>query len=542
MKAWSLPTLLARCGFALLGAGFVVSVIVALGHSRRQVSAGEHVLRFSHFNLEAGLRETYADIFRDYEALQRAAGRRVRIEQMAVPARAYPAWLRTQLIGDTAPDLMMVSRYHGMEETLLARHFSPITGEVAQPNPYNAGTPAEGQPWRDTFHDALHFTGYDPLLMEIYATPLTTNTVRIYYNRELARRILGSDPTPPRTYREFLAWCEATRRFAAQEDRPIAPIAGSLYNAQFLFGPLFSTQTQRLRGKLDARGDGVAHDLDVTLAALRGEWSLESTPVAHALALTREVGATMQPGFRQLGRDDAVFLFAQGRALMIATGSWAAPSLRTHSDFPLGVFTFPVPMADDPQYGAGVKGPSSETENLVFEGVAVSSRTTERELAIDFLRYLTSVPVATRFSRQTHLLSAVKAALVEEELAPFVPRHEGYTFGLSLSGLGDNTRQLTEQEGHLLHGPAGSVAAFVAAVQPGYAAALRADLARWRFNSLKSLMRQDVVFAAQSALAAQGEPGAARKAAQLLETQIQNELLLYWTDAELGRIESEPGR
>src|SRR5690606_22806955 len=75
-----------------------------------------------------------------------------------------------------------------------------------------------------------------------------------------------------------------------------------------------------------------------------------------------QIGRFAQPGFIQADRDDASFYFVQGRALMIVTGSWDAPTFRTLAPFELSALQLPLPSPDHPRSGAGVLRPTSGAE------------------------------------------------------------------------------------------------------------------------------------------------------------------------------------
>ena len=156
---------------------------------RRDAESEGTVLRFSHWQLEPGVRQAFEVIARDYEALHPG----IKIEQLAVPGRTYSQWGRTQLIGGTAPDLMEIGQ--GITRGHYFKDFLPITEHVNQPNPYNRDNALADVPWRNTFHDGMA-ASFDDKTMECFGASLFSSTMRICVNQELLRQVTGSASFP----------------------------------------------------------------------------------------------------------------------------------------------------------------------------------------------------------------------------------------------------------------------------------------------------------------------------------------------------------
>lgn len=510
-------------GLGLLGLLFVGAVAHLVGRAwaeRGQARRGEVVLRLAHWHLQSGIPEALGERIAEYERLRPG----VRIEQMVIPERSWPAWQRTQLVGGNPPDLLELAVARGMTDDLRARYLLPLTPWVEQPNPHNAGTPLAGLPWRTTFIDGL--AGSDSFsagLAEYFGVPTALFTVRIYYNRNLLREILGED-RPPRSFDAFVELVERARTWAEREDRPLVPIAGSRFNAPHLLDRLALAQLQRLGQRLDwARQLDPHPDRQFNNAAfgfLRGEWDFDTPDVRSAFALARIAGGAMQPGFLQLGREDATFLFTQGNALMIVTGNFDITSLGREAPFPLGVFDIPLPGADHPRFGAGVIGPASEASKQPAGVFGITRASRHPEQALDFLRYLTSRPANERFSRDTLWLPALAGLDPPPGAEAFAARLEGAVDGPSLF-LGESARLLHDRNLHRLVAPHGGVERFIEAIAPAYEAAVREDLARATARVERAIARADTLLEAYRGL---GEEFWDRRAL-LLETQHQQEEL-----------------
>ncbi len=107
--------------------------------------------------------------------------------------------------------------------------------------------------------------------------------------------------------------------------------------------------------------------------------------------MLREVSDHFQTGYTGLTRDEAVFLFAQQRAVFMTTGTWDARSLLEQAEgtFEVGVMDYPLPTRDDPVYGPVIRGPNYER---ILGGFPFAITRTCRypEVAFDFLLYLAS--------------------------------------------------------------------------------------------------------------------------------------------------------
>ncbi len=425
---------------------------------------------------------------------------------------------------------------------MLARFFTPLTDYAEEPNPYNQATALAGRPLRETILDGMQgIYCYRPNLLDYYGVPVSMFTVRMFYNRTLWKNLFGDRP-PPADYDEFLALCADVREIGRTTGRSLIPIAGSKDNAPPLLNRLFSSQTQRLHLSLDTFGNLRPGPADIGLGLLRGDWSIDDPGYASGLAIIRETAASFQPGYAQIGRDDASFYFLQSRALMIATGSWDSPSFRAQADFEIGVFSLPIPSPDHPRYGAGVLGRGSEAETGTGLSFGIPRATKNPGRAIDFLRFLASHPGNTTFSRVSGWLPAVAGVETPVEVKPFLPVTVGYVDGFEPGFYmpGSNTYRVLLNQMNVLVGPAGSVAAYQDRVRAPLREAVAEDLRRAVANAHLNVNRQDVVLAALARLGPGDSHASDAKLDQLLEAQNKIEASNAWSLHELARLAEAP--
>ena len=468
---------------ALVAGCFAVALARVARLRGEAADPGRVTVRLAHWQLEAGVQEAFDLVAREYEALHP----HVRIVQMRIPQRVFAQWSLTQLVGGTAPDILEIGP--NLESLQQARYLTPLTDVVARPNPYNAGTELEGVPWRDTFIDGLA-VGYDDKLGDYYGVPTFFATVRVYVNLELLREVTGGDALPA-TFDDFLRLCERTREHARRTGRQVVPISGSRDNAPYLLDELFEAMSQKLV-QAYSRGQGFYPSQDsFFLALLAGDWTPRHPAVQAGLGLMREAGRFMQPGFLQLRREDALFAFTQGRALMLAAGSWESAGLAAQARFPLGVFRLPLPADDDPRYGEFTWGRPAETSGRAMTGPFGLTRDAPnpRE-ALDFLHFLTSRVQHQRFVERSRWLPVVVGVEAPPAMRGFMPDLEGSLPGLNLRW-GTEIRRVTENHWHLLFSDQGGVGPFTDAVAPLLPEAALGDLRRRDRRSLQQLQLSD---------------------------------------------------
>ena len=457
---------------------------------------GVEVIRIAHWQLEPGVREAIDAIIADYEALHP----QVRVEQMDIPGRAWKQWLRTQLVGGKPPDLIELAAYENPDD-MLARYFTPLSSYLEEKNPYNADEPdLRDKSWRESYAAELvpapEGLGnyYNANLLEYYGAPSTLVTVRMFYNRDLITAALGEDRVP-RTFDEFVALCEALQRYAQESGQPIKPLGGSVFNITKLTDTLFSTVTQRLAIEMDygRNLEFTAHELQVQY--LRGQWSLRSPAVRASLQTVEAFGRYLSPGWVQLGREDGMLQFLQGRAAMLATGTWDAGGILMQADFPVGAFKMPSFRRDDPKFGAATLGQVSEAATFAALPFGLTRASKHPERAIDFLRYFTSRKANTKFANISKWLPVIKGVPVPPDAEPFRPIVEGYVGGLNVRVLGGASNDAFVQNLHLLSGVNASADVFIDRLEPVADRSMAEELARVARVNLTTLRQRDSVLA-----------------------------------------------
>ncbi len=468
---------------------FGASVWHVLTRQQARAESGRVVLRIGHWLLQAGMRESFDEAAAAYQALHP----NVRVEQVTVPIRMWPSWLRTQLIGGTAPDLMGL---RNANEEIIARYFVPITDSLAEPNPYNDGTPLEGVPWQETFIDGLDsMRNLTPTAGEVSSVLLLLNTTRLFYNRPLLRTITGSDKAPE-DFAALLALGKQVEDYNQRTGNRLVPIAACGVYSEYLFASLMPSQTQKLARELSPLQTLVLKQPEMASMMLDKRIGYATTPeLRSSLELLRDVSGLMTPGFNQLQRDDALFAFMQKNALMIFAGSWDYTVMANDAGFEIGICPLPLPSTEDPHFGKFMAGRSAESIGSPDAVFGIVRTSPNREIALDFLRFLSSWRIARIFTANTYRMSAVMEIEPPAHAAGLAPVREGEINGFrpdfSANFGGGNAYNVFQRNLYLLLGARGNPDEFAGRLDEEMPAALQADLIRYTSNLRRNTRQLD---------------------------------------------------
>jgi len=238
---------------------------------------------------------------------------------------------------------------------------------------------------------------------------------------------------------------------------------------------------QRLRSggyaPLDDAGTLYLYNRQVLAAYLAGRWHYREPAVVAGLQLVREVTDSMKPGFIQLRRDDAMLEFFRGQALFFFYGTWDATSLRRLAPFKIQPMRLMQAMPDDPEVGKYVVGQGGEGIGETAVSMYLNKASRHPAEALDFLKFLTSVPGNQLFTDASLWLPAVNGVNVPEEIRNFRDYQEGLSIGQApYDAIGTEVSREWDQNFFQLAGENGSAEKFAAAMDAVAPAAIRKDL------------------------------------------------------------------
>ncbi|NIA14034.1 MAG: extracellular solute-binding protein [Nitrospiraceae bacterium] len=381
------------------------------------------VIRLAHWQLEAGAAAAFDEMAAEYHKLHPD----VRIVHEAIPETGYGAWVSTQLMGGTAPDLIEMGGGGLPSTTWLSfytRYFLSLSDLANQPNPYNEGTELEGVILRQTFHDGMR-QGYQPELQEYNKVPLSMFGCRIFYNKDLLKRLTGLD-TPPSGFREFLAVCKQIRAKRSEQGSYYTPIAGSRWHLSLWEFCMFDPITFTGLYDADLDRDGYLANFELFAAVRQGALDFQHPAFRGRFQMMRDITDNFQVGYTGLQRDDGLFLFAQEKAVFMVTGTWDARSLveQTRDSFELGIIDFPWPTPDDPDYGPLIKGTAYEWPWVSF-AFGVYNKSKYPDEAKDFLLFLASQKGNERLNKLFGWIPGVRGTDMDPLVRAFQPRLAG---------------------------------------------------------------------------------------------------------------------
>lgn len=426
-----------RTYFALI---VVISVFAwasgaILVYRNRLAPPGATVLRIGHWQLEASVRDAINEMAKRY----RESHPNVYIIQDAIPEGVYGQWASTQLMGGTAPDMVQVGSMLPANIWLsyYNRYFIPLSRDVNRPNSYNRGTELETTPLRQTYKDGMR-TSYVDEMQEYMSIPLSQFGVRVFYNRTLFKKLTGLDESP-HEYRAFLDVCRRIEIQTNELGKAYIAIAGSGYHFGMWDGMMFDPLTYGAVRKADFNRDAFVGNDELYVAIKTGRLNFHFKPFEAKFKMLREVTDHFQTGYTGLSRDEAVFLFAQQKAVFMTTGTWDARSLEklAEGQFEVGVMDFPLPKKDDAYYGSVIEGPIYERPGGGFQfGITRTSR--QPDLALDFLLFMASQKENEELNRIIGWIPCILGTKMDPMLEAFAPHLEG-VYGAMNTWLGGNT-------------------------------------------------------------------------------------------------------
>jgi ABC-type glycerol-3-phosphate transport system substrate-binding protein len=378
-------------------------------------------IRLAHWQLEAGVRDGLAEAAAEYQKLHP----NVRIHQEAIPESTYGQWMSTQLMGGTAPDIVEAGMVEGhLMTAFFIRYFVPLSRYVSRPNPYNAGTDLENVPLRRTFKDGMRRSFIDET-QEFMTIPLALTGVRLFYNKPLLKKLTGLDAAP-NDYRTFLEVCEKIRAQRQPNGQPYIAIAGSRFHYSRWDESLIKPLTYLAAREIDFNRDGRFSKEEMLLGFASNKIDFSNRAYEASFRMVREITEQFQSGWSGLTRDEALFNFAQQKAIFLATGTYEAEGIREQAagKFELGLMDFPLPSQSDPVYGQVVQGPRYENPEGSMP-MAVTRTSKHPELAVDFLLFLVSREQNEKFNERLKWIPIVMGAKIDPYIKPFEPTLEG---------------------------------------------------------------------------------------------------------------------
>ena len=344
------------------------SVLVACGNSS---SSSSSVTEVEFFSQKPEMQATLQEIVDDYNKSQDE----VKVTLTSVPDAGTV--LKTRIANGEAPDVINIYPQNADFKGWAADgQFVDLTDESDILGNLNDG--------------AAEAYAVDS---KIYNVPLTTNVSGIYYNKDAFDK-LGIEV--PKSLAEFQ---EIVKKIKDDGQTPFAEALGDPWTVngyaqlawiQSAGSPQAANDYLRFSDKGAIKSDEVTKNVAAYLDLLAGNGQSNSDGALYA---------------------DTVAVFAEGKALMMANGSWALTVIKQQEpDFEVGFFPMPGLTADAPVMTVGAADMA----------VSISADSENIDASKDFVKYLSSTEAMQKYYDVDGSPTSVKGVETEgkfEELA-----------------------------------------------------------------------------------------------------------------------------
>jgi raffinose/stachyose/melibiose transport system substrate-binding protein len=410
-------------GLILLAITIVVSLVVVIRNVISIERPDKVTIRIAHWQLEAGYREALDAIIKDFEALH---DNKVKVVQMPVTEKVYAQWINTQMISGTAPDIVEVGQSNVLlKDENTVRYFVPLGDEVTKPNPHNKDTDLEGLPWKETFIDGMR-GGYRDNLQDYYMVPTTMIGMRLFVNTTLLDKVGAKVPT---TYAELIDVSQKIRAYSYKErGGAVVPIV-SCYQLPSIINPYLVPFMASLEPTLDQDLDGTVTPLEGYRGMVKQDITFETPQIKQYFEAMKLLCDQMQKGFAAMDRQSAQFLFVNGNAGFLWTGSWDARGTFLAAEkrgIKIALIQPPLPAKGE-RFGDVIAGRQNEAAGRGQGPYGIYKGTKHYNLALSFLQFVTSKKANQKFNEMAEWPPVVLGSKPAEIMKPFMPDPVGYT-------------------------------------------------------------------------------------------------------------------
>ena len=402
------------------------------------------------------------------------------------PVGEYRTWMRTQLKGGLAPDIMWAHADWCNEDAKYG-WFVALDEYLQQPNPYVAAGVRGSRRWGDQFYPDATNARRAPD-GRLYALPIDQVETCIYYNQDLFDRI---GARPPATWAEFI---DLHRRFRAAGIHPFLMTGKEEMRYTWCRRVLLDQLYADLLPKMDVRsvddfGYPGVDAQEFARACRKGIFSVRDERYQEHLRLLKDWSQYWAPGALALGNLDNR-LFRLGKAAMWWDGSWYLAQIERDPlrDFRFGMFRVPPLTSAStrlPTSGVvrGVGGATSIQYTITNSAV----RAKKVELALDFLRFITAPQHLEPLVSEAGLfLPNVIGLDGSPRLSLFVPilKVGATRFGVEQAGARYTDRSLRVLQGFVggAFSPQETTNRLERYLEEGIRDQLRDNAASWRFS------------------------------------------------------------
>lgn len=323
-------------------------------------------------------KETYQGIADDFSANNEYG---VTVQFEFYEREQYKTKLTTLMAANAVPDMFFTWELDYLRPFVEGGKVYDLTEELNK-----------DEEWKSRFVEgALEPLTYDG---KTYAVPTQTTIATMYYNKQI---FADNGVEVPTTYEEFLNVCETLKK------NGVIPmtLAGS---------------TSWIPSEFIQQISNGIGGMDLYNGILEGtrKWNDEANIEAGFEVQSMIDKGYFQDGMLGMGSDEAKLLFQQGKAAMYYMGAWEASTFINESLTPvsndIGVFNIP---GKNPVNNGIIVG-------SVDSSYAISENCQNKEAAVAFLKYYTSVAAQERLLYEQGRMPSIKLDVDESKLKPLV--------------------------------------------------------------------------------------------------------------------------
>jgi raffinose/stachyose/melibiose transport system substrate-binding protein len=350
------------------------------------------------------------------EWVQGYPGATVKYQRIVSPGQGEGEWLKTQLIGGIAPEIVSQNAEIAWQDTEKG-WYVPLDEYLDRPNPYVAGNPR----WIDCFANQDLVQSKRAPNGKLYCVSIDIVETGLYYNKTLLRE-LGITRLPE-------TWAEMLATLSAIDAAGVTPMAtdmnlGSDWGQDIIFEMLYHDilpDMDLVPSRPDAEGY-LGHYLESREAGFLFTKGFFTKRDPRWRELNRMLYEWRRYWPAELKNTDPTRLFLTQRVAFYWSGSWFIRRITTdpYVDFEWGVMYIPTITQATSPYGSG-------TPATVIGGAAVQLHVTNSallnnnvEACIDYLMFLSSPQAMERLAEESLLfIPNIVGVRMDPRLEPF---------------------------------------------------------------------------------------------------------------------------
>ena len=322
-------------------------------------------------------------VARSYERMKQQEGHPVKINLWGSPRAGEK--LRPRIMKNSPPEILHSFLPHW--KLIISKKYYPVESLL--------DSPAYGQPdktWRETFaKGALDTYAYKN---KVYGVPLALGMDLFWYDKKLFRE---HGWEVPKTWSELEQLCEKIK------EAGIAPIAFQGKYSAYAWCTL-ETILQRWGGMEAIER---LHNVGIEKGFFVSDDFIKAAGIYQDLARKY-----FQQGSMSMTHTEAQLEWCNRNAAMITCGLWLENEMRANipNDFEMSCFNIP-------SIEGGIGDPRIAC-TAFYPTYFVCTDSTNKDIAIDFLKYMTSLENSKAFSSSVGIISSVKGATDRDKISP----------------------------------------------------------------------------------------------------------------------------